>query len=674
MENPESPVPIWTPDPVAAAESEIERFRRWVNARYGEELADYRALWRWSVSDLESFWVGVWDFFDVQSSSPYDAVLETDRMPGARWFTGARLNYAEHVLRHPPTDDPAVIEVHEAGNQNRLSWRELRRQTLALARTLREMGVRPGDRVAGYLPNCSAAIVAFLASASVGAVWSACGPDYSAAGATDRLGQLAPTLLIAADGYHHAGRVIDRREDVRALVDALPSLICCIEVPYVGLGRVPLPTTRVLSWQEATAGSAEPSFEQVPFDHPLWVLFTSGTTGKPKGIVHGHGGVLLEHVAQLGLQFEITARDRFFWYTTTNWMMWNLQVSALCLGATVLAYDGSPTYPDAGRMWEVVGEHGITVFGTSPGYLLASEKASLKPGTDHDLSGLRVLGSTGAPLGARSYFWVHDNVGAHVQLCSTSGGTDVVGSFMGGAATVPVYAGEISAPTLGVAMDAWSPEGTPLRDRMGELVVTRPIPSMPLCFWNDPDAKLYHEAYFATFPGVWRHGDWVTITSRGTIIIHGRSDATLNRNGVRLGSSDIYSAVEQFPEIAEAVVVGIEEPNGGYWMPMFVVLAPGSELTDELCSRINGHIRSSVSPRHVPDEIVAVPALPHTRTGKKVEVHVKRVLQLGMKAVDGAAVDDPTLLDMFAQIGTEHRARRQAVSQAEALPRLDSNQ
>jgi acetoacetyl-CoA synthetase len=675
-----APEPIWTPDPAVSAASEVERFRAFVNDRHHLALTDYAELHRWSVEQLDAFWSAVWDFFDLQSAQRPTVALAEERMPGAVWFPGTRLNYAGQVLRHPPSAAPAIIDIGEDGAEATISWAELHRRVGALAATLRDLGVSQGDRVVGYLPNTSAAIIGLLATASLGAIWSACGQDYAAKGAADRFGQLQPKVLLAADGYRHSGKVFDRRDETRDLLGRLPSVAAVITVDNLGLAPVdtsppaPAPSSpsrapgpavgaesrRYVTYADAIAGERAVEPVAVPFDHPLWVLFTSGTTGTPKGIVHGHGGVVLEHVAMLGLQNDLSERDVFFWYTTTNWMMWNMVVSGLLLGATVIAYDGSPLAPDADQLWRIVERHRVTVFGTSPGHLLASEKAGLHPVRDHDLSALRALGSTGSTLPVSAFHWVRDNVGGRVQIGSTSGGTDFVGAFVGPAATVPVWPGEISAIFLGVALEAWDPDGKPLVGEVGELVVTKPIPSMPLYFWNDPDGQRYRDAYFSTYPGVWRHGDWITVTERGSVIIHGRSDSTLNRNGVRLGSADIYDAVEQIPEVTEALVLGVEEGDAGYWMPLFVVLAPGAVLDDGLRERIKTAIRSNASPRHVPDEVIAVRAIPHTRTGKKIEVPVKRLLQgaSAEQVLSLGAVDDPSLIADFAAIGTAHRDGR----------------
>ncbi|MEY9857785.1 acetoacetyl-CoA synthetase [Catenulispora sp. GAS73] len=667
-----TPEPFWTPDAAVASGSRIADFGRWLAQHRGVAVPDYAALHQWSVTDLEGFWSAIWEYFDVKAATGYRRVLASERMPGAEWFTGATLNYAEHALRHLAPDQAAIIALDENGAGREITGDELRAQVASVAATLREAGVGVGDRVVGYLPNTPHAIIAFLAAASLGAVWSVCGQDYAPAAAADRFAQLDPAVLFAADGYLFNGTVHDRREATDELRRALPSLKAAVLVDHVGL---PWPadnaddadnadnadnTGAAIAWAEAAGREEPPAFTPVPFDHPLWILFSSGTTGLPKGIVHGHGGILLEHLKTLGLHSDLGPGDRLLWYTTTHWMMWNMVVSALLLGATTCTYDGSPvpvSRPDL--LWELAARHRVTVFGTSPQYLTACAKYGIDPAV-HDLSSIRAVGSTGSALPASAHPWVREHVGARVQLASTSGGTDIAAGFAGSAPTTPVWAGEISAPNLGVALAAFDADGRPGVDQVGELVVTRPMPSMPLAFWNDPDGSRYREAYFATYPGLWRHGDWITLTSHGSVVVHGRSDSTLNRNGVRLGSADIHAAVERLPEIAEALVIGAEEPDGGYWMPLFVVPAPGVVLDGELREKIRDTIRSGASPRHVPDEIVEVSAIPHTRTGKKLEVPVKRLLQ-GAPAdevVNPATVDDPELIAYYARLGTERRARR----------------
>ncbi|MFE0678589.1 acetoacetate--CoA ligase [Streptomyces sp. NPDC058867] len=650
------PHPFATPDPRSAAGSRIADFAR----RAGLDGTDYAALHHWSVTELEAFWGAVWEYFDIDADTPYERVLAEERMPGARWFPGATLNYAHHALRGLAADRPAILALDETGAGQEVTGRELRARVASVAATLRELGVGEGDRVVGYLPHTPHAIVAFLAAASLGAVWSVCGQDYAPRAAADRFAQLEPTVLVAADGYLFNGTAHDRRAAAVELAHALPTLkatllVSRLDLPWPSEGHPCL----AVPWEDAASRAEEPVFTPVPFDHPLWIVFSSGTTGLPKGIVHGHGGVLLEHLKTLGLHCDLGPGDRLLWYTTTHWMMWNLVASTLLTGATACAYDGSPAplaRPDV--LWELAARHRVTVFGTSPQYLLGMAKFGIDPSV-HDLSAVRVVGCTGSALPASAYPWVRDHVGAHVLLASISGGTDVVSGFAGSAPTTPVWAGELSAPHLGVALAAHDEDGAPLVDRVGELVVTRPMPSMPLYFWNDPDGSRYREAYFADRPGVWRHGDWITVTPHGSVIVHGRSDSTLNRNGVRLGSADIHEVVERLPEIAEALVIGAEEPDGGYWMPLFVVPAEGTELDDTLRERIREAIRTGVSPRHVPDEILAVPGIPHTRTGKKLEVPVKRLLQgaPAEQVVSPAAVDDPGLIEHYARLGAERRAR-----------------
>ncbi|QSE91858.1 acetoacetate--CoA ligase [Rhodococcus pseudokoreensis] len=645
-----APEPIWTPDPERVARARITEFADFAAARTGAVYPDYHDLWNFSVEEPSAFWSAVWDFFDIAADGDAGEVLTDAAMPGARWFPGTRLNYTEHALRHGDSPEAAIISIAEDGVTTEISWTQLRRQVAAVAAWLREQGVGVGDRVVGYLPNTFHAVVAFLATAGIGAVWSACGQDYGASGAASRFAQLDPVILVAADGYRWNGRVHDRRGDVADLVRQLPTLRSTVHVPVLGL-LLDVDDAQHVPWDEVTAADAEPDFVRVEFDAPLWVLFSSGTTGLPKGIVHGHGGVILDHHKLLGLHNDLRAGERFFWYTTPNWMMWNMVVSGLLVGATIVLYDGSPAHPDPQRLWDIAAEHRVSVLGLSPGYLLGCAKAGLEPGRDLDLRALRLIGSTGAPLPPQSYQWVRDHVGDRVQVASTSGGTDVVSGFAGSAPTTAVWPGEISAPLLGVALAAWDADGTPVVDEVGELVVTTPMPSMPIYFWNDPDGTRYRDAYFGTYPGVWRHGDWVTVTARGSVVISGRSDSTLNRQGVRLGSADVYDVVEDLPEIREALVIGAELADGGYWMPLFVVLADETDLDDELRERIVAAIGTQASPRHVPDEIIAVPAIPHTRTGKKLEVPIKRLLQGAPieKVVGSDTVDDSASLQYFTR-------------------------
>jgi len=626
-------------------------FARWVEERRGLSFGDptaYDALWRWSVEHLDQFWGDVATWTGVLPDVPDDRVLTDRSMPGAVWFPGTTINYAEQALRNATDDHPALIVVAEDADPAEVSWASLRGQVGAFAATLRRLGVQRGDRVVGYLPNVPEAVVAFLGAASIGAVWSSCAPDFGTRAVLDRFAQIEPTVLVAVDGYRFNGRDHDRRDVVAELRAGLPTVRTTIAVPRLFPSETP---DGALPWVDAIADEQEPVFEPLPFDAPLWILYSSGTTGLPKGIVHGHGGVVLEQLKS-GLAQGLEPGDRFYWYTSTAWMMWNVVVSSLLSGATAVIHDGAPAYPTVDAQFALAARVGVNVLGTSPGYLAACQKAGVRPGEEHDLSALRVLACTGSPLPAASYYWVYDAVGTDLQLTSASGGTDVATGFIGSSPLLPVTAGELQRPLLGVAAAAWNEDGQPVIGELGELVVTEPMPSMPLYFWNDPGGSRYREAYFEPWPGVWRHGDWLEITERGTCIITGRSDSTLNRGGVRMGTADIYAAVEAIPAVLDCVVLGVEQSDGGYWMPLFVQLAPGEELTDELRAQLTGAIREQASPRHVPDEIIAVPGVPHTRTGKRLEVPLKRLFQ-GVdpaKAVNTGAVDDASLVDHYLDL------------------------
>lgn len=652
--------PIWIPYPADIEAANIEHFRLWLAERHGLNLPDYRALQAWSVDRLELFWSSICEYFDVRATNRSKQVLAKSSMPGARWFPGTRLNYVDQVLRHEKLTGLAVIGESEPGGpaNSSLSWTELRRQVAAVAHTLRRLGVQKGDRVIGYMPDVPQAVVAFLAAASIGAIWSVCGQEYSSEAALARFGQLEPAVLVAADGYYYAGRPHCRLDAVEQLRRNLPTLRGTIMVPRVG--RDVSIASDVIQWSEASAGEHPLAPIPVEFDHPLWVLFSSGTTGKPKGILHGHGGVLLEHLKQITFHSNLRAGDTYLGYTSPSWMMWNYQIAALLVGARVVCHDGSPGHPHPGALWALASRHQATVLQTSPSYLQACEAAGVRPAAEHDLSGLRCLSVTGSVLAASSARWAARELGPRVAIASSSGGTDVVSGFIGAVPTLPVWAEELTAPCLGVALDSFGPQGHSVRGQVGELVITKPMPSMPIGFWNDPDGSRLRASYFDTFPGVWRHGDWITITERGSVIMHGRSDATLNRNGVRMGSADIYQVVERLPEVAESLVVGVERSDGGYWMPLFVTLTEGVEdLSDDLLRRIMTAIREGASPRHVPDEVIVVPGIPHTLTGKKLEVPIKRILQGAppLLVLDAQSVDNPSLLDDFARIA---RARSTA--------------
>ncbi|MFI9823235.1 acetoacetate--CoA ligase [Streptomyces sp. NPDC052013] len=640
--------PVWVPDPRDIDRSRITAFTRHVEKTHGVSLPEYDDLWAWSVEHLEDFWSAVWTFFDMRSPTAPTTVLLADQMPGATWFPDVLVNYVSHVFRGRDTEGTAIVEVTEPGASRVITWGELEDQVAAAAAGLKALGVEAGDRVVAYVPNNAAAVVAFLATASLGAVWSCCGPDYAAEAAAKRLAQLEPKVLLAADGYFFNGRTYDRREEAVALLGLLPSVEQVLQVTHVGLPapRIDRPATAWERLLQTEHGMLEPV--QVPFDHPLWVLYSSGTTGIPKGLVHGHGGVTLDYQKHVGLQLDVTEHDRMLWYTSTNWMMWNFTVNMLLLGASIVLYDGSPAHPSPARLWELATEHDVTILGASPGYLHACERHGTKVPANNRL---RMVGATGSPVPPSAFHWIREQLGERMPLVSMSGGTDIVSALATGAPNKPIWPGEISARPLGVAVDTWDESGRPVRGSVGELVVTKPMPTMPLHLWNDPDGAKYQAAYFDVFPGVWRHGDWATITERGSVIIHGRSDATLNRHGVRLGSADIYEVVEKIPGVHEALVVGIDLPDGGYWMPLFVTLEEGLALDDTFRRLIADRLRSEASKRHVPDAILQVPAIPHTRTGKKLEVPIKRILQGADpdSVVSRDAVDDPAALDAFRQ-------------------------
>ncbi|EON31881.1 putative acetoacetyl-CoA synthase [Gordonia terrae C-6] len=655
-----------TDDAARTADTRMNRFAQFVHERFGSDTGDYDDLWSWSVRRPAEFWRAVWEFFDVDAlaAEPLgdsdEAVLADDRMPGAVWFPGVRLNYVDQILRHAHLPGAAVVGIDEAGERSEIAWADLPAQVAGLASTLRAHGVGPGDVVAAYLPDIPEAVIAFLATASLGAVWSGCGQDYAPLGAAGRLGQLAPKVLFTAAGYRYNGKVVDKRADSAELATLLPNLLA-----HITIGDTDASSSTV-DYAEAVGGDPV-DFRPVPvaFDHPLWVLFSSGTTGRPKGIVHGHGGVLLEHLKAGALHGDLGADDVFFWQTALSWMMWNYQVAGLLCGSRIVCYSGSPLYPDPDRLWQIVDDERVTYFGTSPGQLQASRKAGLEPARRHDLRRLRTLGSTGSSLAADLFTWVDDHVRAGLPISSISGGTDIVSAFAGGSSGVPVVPGELSVRYLGVALESWSPDARPLVGEVGELVVTAPMPSMPVGFWDDPDGARYRAAYFAhEWEGgasnpdkpVWRHGDWVTVTERGSLVIHGRSDATLNRHGIRMGSADIYEVVEALDEVAEAFVLGVDGPDGAYWMPLFVTLVPGATLDDALIDRIAAAVRDRLSKRHVPDEVIEAPGIPHTRTGKKLEVPVTAILAGRSEVnIDPKAVDDYALINWYAEQGRLHR-------------------
>jgi acetoacetyl-CoA synthetase len=675
--------PLWEPSPEDRERAEMTRFMRWAGERHGLEFAGYDELWRWSVDHVEDFWASIWEFCGVRASKPYERVLSSHEMPGASWFAGAELNYAENMLlgpgsvstRWPISDRSAQLAVLHTSDRSEigqrdvqeLTWGELSQLVAAAAGGLRALGVSRGDRVVAYMPNIPETLIAFLAVASIGAIWSSAAPEFGARSVIDRFSQIEPKVLLAVDGYRHGGKDFDRTAVVEGILAELPTVEHTVMLPYLSEGDIPdrsaagrSPIGR-LSWSRllALGEGAKLRFEQVPFDHPLWVLYSSGTTGLPKAIVHGHGGILIEQLKKR-MHLDLRPGDRMFWFTTTGWMMWNFLTGCLLSDAAIVLYDGSPGHPDLGVLWSLAERAGITCMGLSAGLIASCEKAGIEPGRDYDLSGLRAIGSTGSPLAPESFRWVYERVKPDVWLFSTSGGTDVCTAFVGGCPLLAVYEGELQCRVLGCAVEAWDEQGVSLTDEVGELVVTEPMPSMPLFLWGDDDpahpGERLRESYFSTYPGVWRHGDWIRITPRGGAVIYGRSDSTINRQGVRMGTSEIYRAASAVPQVLDALVVDV--PAGAdaeLRMILFVVLTPGSVLDEELTARIKRRIREDCSPRHVPNEIRQIEEVPRTLSGKVLEVPVKRIL-MGAAPQEAASVDslaNPASLDYFVRLAEE---------------------
>lgn len=672
--------------------SRITHFMHWLAEHKNLHFADYNALWRWSSTEIEAFWEAMWQYFELISPQPYTAVLSDRQMPGARWFPGAQVNYTQHIFRNMRDDAPALIYQSETvdfrekkqeprsksqetnlANQTQkddiqnlklreLGWQTLYAQTAAMAAALQAMGVGVGDRVVAYAPNIPETLVAFLAAASLGAVWSSCSPDIGAGAVLDRFKQIEPKVIFVIDGYVYNGKVNDRRDVVRELVANLPTLAHVVQIPYLNDAAQPE------DWAAHTGGRAVQnwvwgdilsmpnppalSYTHVPFDHPLWVLYSSGTTGLPKPICHSQGGIIIEHLKSLGFHCDLKRDDRLFWFTTTGWMMWNLVIGGLLLGATVLLYDGSPGLNNMDVLWDFAERSGMTVFGTSAAFITSCMKAGIKPNQTHDLSKIQAVGSTGSPLPIEGFSWVYDNVGKNVWLISVSGGTDVCSAFVGGNPLWPVYAGEIQCRYLGCAVEAWNDAGQAVYDDVGELVITQPMPSMPIYFWNDPDMKRYRDSYFEMFPGIWRHGDWLKITPRDGLIIYGRSDSTINRQGVRIGTSEIYRAVEDVPEVLDSLIIDLEVLGRQSYMPLFVVLREGVAFNGELAAKIKAKIKAQLSARQVPDDIFVIPEVPRTLNGKKMEVPIKKIL-LGQpveKAVTLGSMSNPHSLQVFVEL------------------------
>ena len=646
----------WSPSLSFIRDSNLRHFEDWLETEKNLLFQDYQDIWNWSVVNPAAFWESIWQFFDIQSHTPYTEVLSAEVMPGARWFEGATLNYAEHVFRNKSPKEPALHFIKEDGDKQTITWEELERQVLRVIAFLQDRGIGKGDRVVAYLPNRPEAIVIFLATNALGAIWSCCSPDFGVQTVIDRFAQIDPVCLFAVDGYQYGGKEFNRSSEVGQIQSAIRSIQHTVVIGEHTGERIYSDGT--IHWQDLPdiAPTVSLSFTPVPFDHPIWVLYSSGTTGKPKAITHSHGGVLLEHIKYLSLHNDVKPGENFFWFTTTGWMMWNFLQASMLVGAVPVLYDGSPGYPDLDTLWDKAASLPIHHFGTSAPYLIACMKQGLNPGAQFDLSALRSIGSTGAPLPAEAFDWVYDHVSKEVWLCSMSGGTDVCTAFVGGSPYQPVLRGRIQAVGLGCALAAYDEAGQPVMNQLGEMVIEKPMPSMPVYFWNDPGGKRYHSSYFDTFPGAWRHGDWIKIFEDGSLIIQGRSDATLNRKGVRIGTAEIYGILDRVEGIKDSLVLNLEAEKGGDVMPLFVVTEE-KILTEEVINRIKGALRKEGSPRHVPDVVLQVPDIPYTLSGKKMEVPVKKIL-LGMsseRAMNKDAVRNPEAIEYFTQIAAEIR-------------------
>lgn len=639
---------LWQPPQHVVDQSNLATYMQWLKTYKGLSFPDYQSLWEWSTSETEAFWRSIWDYFDIMADGTASSAASKEPMPRTKWFEGTRLNYAEHIFRRATDASPAILFGAESSELQTITWKELRSNTASLQKVLKNHDIREGDTVAAYMPCIPEASVALLATTSIGAIWTSCSPDFGTRAVIDRFSQLKPRVLIAVDSYQYNGKVFGKREVISDLLKEIPEIELVITISdervEVSEGK------NALTWREVTATVSDKlTFNRVPFSHPLWVLYSSGTTGLPKAITHSHGGILLEQLKYGTFHNDFKPGEHCFWYTTTGWMMWNYIHGALLAGGVMVLYDGSPTYPNLNVLWKFCADAGIHHFGTSAGFILANMRANITPAKEYNLSALRSIGSTGSTLPPEGFRWIYENVGNEIWLASMSGGTDVCSAFVGGNPMLPVYSGEIQCRALGCRLEAWNESGDSVIDEEGEMVITRPMPSMPVFFWNDADFKRYEESYFEMFPGIWRHGDWIRITKRNGIIIYGRSDATLNRGGIRIGTSEIYRAVDQVEEVKDSLIVCIEKADGSFWMPLFVVMKEAGTLDGDMRRRISNAIRQAYTPRHVPDEIIEVHDIPYTISGKKTETPVKKLLmgRSPEKVVNPGSLRNPESLEQF---------------------------
>ena len=643
---------LWSPTDAVKENANLTRYMRWLTENHNLHFDNYPELWEWSVTEIEDFWKSIWDFFELKGSQTPETILPDRTMPGANWFPGAKLNYAENIFAKMTDKHPMMLYKAEDEPLVEISWQFIYDQANRLAQALREMGVQRGDRVVAYMPNIPETIVAVTAVSSLGAIWSSCSPDFGSRSVLDRFTQIEPKVLIAVDGYNYGGKQFNRHDIVAELQSALPTLAKTILVPHISPTDNGLRNT--ILWTDALNSVTPPEkmlFAQLPFDHPLWVLYSSGTTGLPKPIVQGHGGILLEHVKETALHNDLRTGDRFFWYSSTGWMMWNYIVGSLLTGTTIVIYNGSPAYPNMNALWQLAEKCKMTYFGTSAAYINACIKAGIHPNKDFDLTKIRCVGSTGSPLTVSGFQWIYDNIHQDLALESLSGGTDLCTPFVGGVPISPIYAGEIQGASLGAKVQAFNDDGEPVIDEVGELVITEPMPSMPLYFWNDPDNQRYTASYFEMFPGIWRHGDWIKFNERGGCVIYGRSDSTINRQGIRMGTSEIYQAVESLPEVVDSLIIDLELLGRESYLPLFVVLRPDMTLDDGLKQRIKQTLRQNVSPRHVPNDIFQIDQVPYTLSGKKMEVPIRKILlgrDVGTAANPGA-MRNPESINYFIE-------------------------